>query len=158
HPNYDDFWKKLAFWPYLKNPTVPDLNVAGWWDQEDFYGPVKIYELLERNDSKHLNYLVVGPWNHGGWARGPGSKLGPIDFGSNTGQYFRANIQAPWFAYWLKDKGQLPLHEALLSKPAATSGSSTTPGRRARQVRETCISANLASCHSRRPGQITTCP
>jgi hypothetical protein len=113
HPNYDDFWKKLAFWPYLKNPTVPDLNVAGWWDQEDFYGPVKIYELLERNDSKHLNYLVVGPWNHGGWARGPGSKLGPIDFGSNTGQYFRANIQAPWFAYWLKDKGQLPLREAL---------------------------------------------
>ena len=113
HPNYDDFWKKLAFRPYLKNPTVPDLNVAGWWDQEDFYGPVKIYELLERNDPQHLNYLVVGPWNHGGWARGPGSKLGPIDFGSNTGQYFRANIQAPWFAYWLKDKGQLPLHEAL---------------------------------------------
>src|SRR5690348_10657673 len=38
---------------------------------------------------------------------------GPLIFGSNTGQYFRARVQAPWFAYWLKDKGQLPLHEAL---------------------------------------------
>ena len=113
HPNYDDFWKKLAIWPYLKHPTVPDLNVAGWWDQEDFYGPVKIYELLEKSDAKHLNYLVVGPWNHGGWARGPGRTLGPVDFGSDTGKYFRARIQAPWFAYWLKGKGELPLHEAM---------------------------------------------
>ena len=31
--------------------TVPTLNVAGWWDQEDFYGPIKIYELLEKHDS-----------------------------------------------------------------------------------------------------------
>ena len=27
-------------------PTVPTLNVAGWWDQEDFYGPLTIYEAL----------------------------------------------------------------------------------------------------------------
>jgi putative CocE/NonD family hydrolase len=113
HPNYDEFWQKLAFWPYLKAPTVPNLNVAGWWDQEDFYGPVKIYELLEKNDSKYANYLVVGPWNHGGWAGGDGRKLGPIDFQTDTGKYFRAQVQAPWFAYWLKDKGKLPLGEAL---------------------------------------------
>ncbi len=113
HPNYDEFWQKLAFWPYLKAPTVPNLNVAGWWDQEDFYGPVKIYELLEKNDSKHANYLVVGPWNHGGWAGGDGRKLGPIDFQTDTGKYFRGQVQAPWFAYWLKDKGKLPLGEAL---------------------------------------------
>ena len=113
HPNYDAFWQRLAFWPYLKTPTVPNLNVAGWWDQEDFYGPIHIYELMEKNDPKHLNYLVVGPWNHGGWAAGSGRKLGAIDFQSDTAKYFRANVQAPWFAYWLKDKGKLPLHEAL---------------------------------------------
>ena len=49
---------------------MPTLNVAGWWDQEDFYGPIKIYELLEKHDTKHENFLVVGPWNHGGWSRG----------------------------------------------------------------------------------------
>jgi uncharacterized protein len=91
---------------------VPNLNVAGWWDQEDFYGPVKIYELLERNDAKHYNYLAVGPWNHGGWAHGQGNKLGNVDFGSNTSEYFREKIQAPWFAYWLKGKGTMPSSKA----------------------------------------------
>jgi putative CocE/NonD family hydrolase len=114
HPNYDDFWKKEAMPYILKKPTVPNLNVAGWWDQEDAYGPMKIYELLEKNDPNHLNYLVAGPWNHGGWALGPGNSLGAIPFGSDTGAYFRQKIEAAWFAYWLKDQGGLPLKEALL--------------------------------------------
>jgi hypothetical protein len=115
HPNYDSFWQKQAFYPYLKDMhlTVPDLNVAGWWDQEDFYGPVKIYETLEKHDTDHLNYLVVGPWNHGGWARSDGESLGRIKFGSATSKYFRANVQAKWFAHWLKDKGELPFKKAL---------------------------------------------
>jgi putative CocE/NonD family hydrolase len=113
HPNYDQFWKKDAMAYILKKPTVPNLNVAGWWDQEDFYGPMKIYELLEKNDTNHLNYVVAGPWNHGGWARSDGSALGAIQFGSATSRYFRENIQATWFAYWLKGKGKLPVEEAL---------------------------------------------
>lgn len=115
HPNYDEFWQKQAFPRYLGDLklAVPNLNVAGWWDQEDFYGPIKIYELLEKNDSNHMNYLVVGPWNHGGWARGDGSRLGPVPFDNDTGRYFRENIQRAWFAYWLKDKGALPLTEAM---------------------------------------------
>jgi uncharacterized protein len=110
HPNYDSFWKNQAFYGYLKDMhlSVPDLNVAGWWDQEDFYGPVKIYETLEKNDTNHYNYLVVGPWNHGGWARSDGDSLGRIQFGEPTSKDFRADVQAPWFAYWLKDKGELP--------------------------------------------------
>jgi uncharacterized protein len=114
HPNYDEFWKREAMPYVLKKPTVPNLNVGGWWDQEDFYGPMKIYEILEKNDTNHLNYLVAGPWNHGGWAVGPGNSLGAIPFGSDTGGYFRQKIEAAWFAYWLKDKGNLPLKKALL--------------------------------------------
>jgi len=97
----------------LKQAAVPNLNVAGWFDQEDFYGPLKIYETLEKLDSGHRNYLVVGPWNHGGWSRSDGRSLGKIDFGSDTGVYFRARVQAAWFAYWLKDRGKLDLPEAL---------------------------------------------
>jgi putative CocE/NonD family hydrolase len=114
HPNYDDFWRKQAFDPYLDKVTVPTLNVAGWWDQEDFYGPLKIYELLEKHDKNNQNFLVVGPWNHGGWANGEGKTLGKIPFNSPTGQYFREKIQAPFFAKFLKDKGKLDLPEALL--------------------------------------------
>ncbi len=115
HPNYDEFWQKQAFAPYLRDLKlrVPNLNVTGWWDQEDFYGPNKIYELLEKNDSNHLNFLAAGPWNHGGWALGSGRTLGKIHFGSETARYFRERLEAPWFAYWLKDKGRLPLQEAV---------------------------------------------
>ncbi len=114
HPNYDDFWKRHAVAYGLKEPTVPNLNVAGWWDQEDFYGPMATYLRLEKSDSKHLNYLAAGPWNHGGWGHGSGKSLGEIPFGSDTSVYFRQKIEAPWFAYWLKDKGALPLKEAML--------------------------------------------
>ena len=114
HPNYDDFWKHRAVAYGLKQPTVPNLNVAGWWDQEDFYGPTATYQRLEKLDRKNLNFLVAGPWNHGGWGGGPGKSLGPISFGSDTGVYFRQKIEAPWFAFWLKDKATLPLKEALL--------------------------------------------
>ncbi len=112
HPNYDDFWKKQAVMPYIEGPLkVPNLNVAGWWDQEDFYGPVKIYESFEKHDPQHLNYLVVGPWNHGGWRR-DGSKLGAIPFDSDPSEYFRQHIEAPWFAHWLHDRGSRDLAEA----------------------------------------------
>jgi putative CocE/NonD family hydrolase len=113
HPNYDEFWQKQAFPRYINgSPKVPNLNVAGWWDQEDFYGPVKVYELFEKSDPQHLNYLVAGPWNHGGWRRADGSKLGDILFDSNTSKYFRQHIEAPWFAYWLHDKGSREFAEA----------------------------------------------
>jgi uncharacterized protein len=114
HPTYDNFWQIHAVEHALKAPTVPDLNVAGWWDQEDFYGPMRTYQILAKSDPKHLNYIVVGPWNHGGWAHGTGDSLGEIPFGSNTAEYFRQKVEAPWFAYWLHDKGSLALKEALL--------------------------------------------
>ncbi|HEV2378362.1 MAG TPA: CocE/NonD family hydrolase [Terriglobia bacterium] len=115
HPNYDEFWQKQAYAPYLKSLklAVPNLNVTGWWDQEDFYGPNKIYELLEKNDGNQMNYLAAGPWNHGGWAHGAGDHLGAIQFGSDTSKYFRQEIQLPWFTYWLKGKGNLPVKEAV---------------------------------------------
>ena len=113
HPDYDRFWTNQTMIPHLRDVKVPTLNVAGWWDQEDFYGPIQIYEALEKYDTKHLNYLIVGPWNHGGWAGTAGDRLGPIGFGSATAEHFRNDIQAPWFAYFLKDKGRLDLPEAL---------------------------------------------
>jgi len=121
HPNFDDFWKRRKVSPVFRDKpvTVPTLTVAGWWDQEDFYGPLTLYETLERNDGKGINHLVIGPWNHGGWARGEGQSLGPIQFGSNTAAWFRETVEAPWFRYWLKDEGRLDLPEALVFRPGS---------------------------------------
>ncbi|MCI0704187.1 MAG: CocE/NonD family hydrolase [Planctomycetia bacterium] len=106
HPNYDAYWKTQSLEPRLTRVTVPTLNVAGWYDQEDFRGPLRIYELLEKHDKKNQNFLVVGPWNHGGWASGKADKLGRIPFDSDTGTYFREEVQAPFFARHLKDRGK----------------------------------------------------
>jgi hypothetical protein len=113
HPDYDEFWKRQTMIPHLTSVKVPTLNVAGWWDQEDFYGPVAIYDALEKHDTQGINYLVVGPWRHGGWSGGTGDSLGAIPFGSNTAEYFREKIQAPFFAYYLKDKGAKDFPQAI---------------------------------------------
>ncbi|MSO51062.1 MAG: X-Pro dipeptidyl-peptidase [Acidobacterium sp.] len=119
HPDYDEFWKRQTMIPHLNSVKVPTLNVAGWWDQEDFYGPIRIYDALERFDTQGINYLVVGPWRHGGWSGGTGDSLGAIPFGGNTAEYFRDQVQAPFFAYFLKDKGARDFPQALTFESGA---------------------------------------
>jgi putative CocE/NonD family hydrolase len=114
HPNYDAFWQKQAMAPYLTRVTVPTLDVAGWWDQEDFYGPQKIYETLEPKDERRMSFFAAGPWNHGGWMRTGGDSLGRIKFGQDTAKYFRAKIQAPFFAHFLKDEPGWDVPEAIV--------------------------------------------
>lgn len=117
HPDYDEFWKKQSM-PYRieqtgqEGPTVPNLHVAGYWDQEDWYGPLKAYEVLEKKDKQNKNFIVIGPWNHGGWGRSNGERLGNIEFGLPTGDQFRKQIQATWFAHYLKGKTTPPSPEA----------------------------------------------
>ncbi|HYX27059.1 MAG TPA: CocE/NonD family hydrolase, partial [Pyrinomonadaceae bacterium] len=112
HPSYDDYWRARGAANYLKPTHVATLVVGGWWDQEDYYGALATYHALEKFDKANHNFIVLGPWNHGGW-NGPARNLGDINFGSATGNYFRAQVQAPWFAYYLKDKGKLDEPEAL---------------------------------------------
>ncbi|MBX7125482.1 MAG: CocE/NonD family hydrolase [Cyclobacteriaceae bacterium] len=112
HPDYDSFWQQQALTSRLDHPTVPTLHVAGWWDQEDFYGPLKCYEVLEKKDVSNMNHIVIGPWNHGGWGRGDGERLGNIRFGSPTSKTFRQDIQLPWFNFHLKSKGDGKFAEA----------------------------------------------
>jgi len=112
HPSYDSYWKARGTENYLKATPVATLVVGGWWDQEDYYGALTTYAALEKFDTGNRNFIVLGPWNHGGWA-GPGRSLGPLNFGSPTGKYFRAQVEAPFFAYYLKDKGKFDEPEAL---------------------------------------------
>ena len=73
HPTYDQYWKAVVTSKMMDSKvSVPNLNVVGWYDQEDFYGPLKIYANQEKGDDKNRNFLVIGPWNHGGWNNGPG--------------------------------------------------------------------------------------
>jgi len=114
HPNLDRYWETemCGVLPFIEDLPVPTLNVIGWFDAEDFYGPLEVYKKLETFDRKRWNYLVAGPWTHGGWViYDEGDRILDVDFGSNTARYFREQIQAPWFAHWLKDQGTLDFPE-----------------------------------------------
>jgi putative CocE/NonD family hydrolase len=60
---------------------------------------------MEKNTPPPLDMLVVGPWNHGGFSRGDGDRLGNVNFGSKTALYYREKIEFPFFSYYLKAKG-----------------------------------------------------
>jgi len=113
HQTLDEFWKNQSLVYHLGKPEVPILHVAGWYDQEDFCGPLEAYEALEKNDKDNRNFIAIGPWNHGGWQSGSGEKLGPVNFGSPTGEKFRKEIQAAFFAYYLKGLGNGQFPEAI---------------------------------------------
>jgi uncharacterized protein len=107
HPNLDSFWSEemCGVLPFVQPVTIPTLLVVGYFDAEDFYGPLELYQKYAAQDPRHLLNLVMGPWYHGGWSRSPdGRLLGSVDFGSNTSRWYRDNVQARWFGHWLKDE------------------------------------------------------
>lgn len=114
HGTYDEYWQKQNALQHLKSVKHPILNVAGWFDAEDFYGPMSIYYTIEKENPDNMSTLVVGPWLHGGWRSTSGRHLGCIDFGSKTSEYFQKEIQYPFFSYYLKDKGEWEAHEAVV--------------------------------------------
>jgi len=114
HGNYDEYWKNQNVLQHLNNIKHPILNVAGWFDAEDFYGPMSIYCTIEKKNPGNKSILVVGPWLHGGWSSMDGDALGNIRFGTKTGEYYREAVEFPFFNYCLKDKGELNLPEALV--------------------------------------------
>ena len=114
HGDYDKYWQEQDVLRHLDDITHPILNVAGWFDAEDFYGPTSIYYAIEKNNPNNKSTIVIGPWLHGGWARMDGDYLGNIHFAEKTGEYFRENVEFPFFTYYLKDKGKMDLPEALV--------------------------------------------
>jgi uncharacterized protein len=110
HPSYDAYWQARAVETHLSKVTVPTLEVGGWWDQEDMWGPQAEYAALAPHDKHDEVFIVLGPWNHGQWARTT-RFLGDVTFGAATGDQFRAQIEAPFFAHYLKDEGSFDLKD-----------------------------------------------
>ena len=116
HPTYDQWWKDRNILPKLKNIKCATMTVGGWFDNEDLYGALETYQAIEKqNPNIPLNVLVVGPWDHGGWAGRDGDWLGTAYFKEKTGQWYRENLEFPFFQHYLKDKGDISrLKEVML--------------------------------------------
>jgi len=109
HPDYDAFWKREAWVDQLTSSAVPNLNVAGFWDQEDPWGPWAIFRHSDPNDPGRHDLIVAGPWRHGGWNAAEGATLGIIPLGGHdTAREFREQLEAPFFRYYLHGEGAKP--------------------------------------------------
>jgi len=105
HWSYDAYWQARDLSRHMKNVKCAVMVVGGWFDAEDLSGPYKTFYATSKLNPETPTTLVEGPWVHGGWARGEGNHLGDVQFNSNTSEYFRANIQFPFFEHYLKGKG-----------------------------------------------------
>jgi hypothetical protein len=102
HPAYDSVWSSRGVENNLTTVAVPTLTVGGYYDQEDMYGPQIEYSTLEPHDASRQNFLVLGPWRHGSWSSSS-RHLGNVDYTEPIGREYRSQIEAKFFAHYLKD-------------------------------------------------------
>jgi hypothetical protein len=102
HPAYDEYWQDQAVDRILaqKPLTVPTLIVDSEWDQEDIYGAPAVFQAVKNSDNGNA-HLVLGPWHHGE-ENGAASTLGPLDWGFDTGKWYREHILLPFLNEHLK--------------------------------------------------------
>jgi uncharacterized protein len=112
HGTYDEFWKARNLRPHMKNIKPAVMTVGGWFDAENLFGALETYKNVEANSPGATNFLVMGPWRHGGWSRSDGAALGPVPFFSKTSEYYRKEIEFPFFQHYLKGKGSPSFPEA----------------------------------------------
>ena len=106
HGTYDKFWQDRNIRQHVKNVKPAVLTVGGWFDAENLFGAMEIYKHAEANSPPPNNHLVMGPWDHGGWSRGTGDRLGDVRFNASTSEFFRESIEFPFFEFHLKSKGE----------------------------------------------------
>jgi putative CocE/NonD family hydrolase len=115
HPNYDEWWKSRNARNAMYNIKPAMLIVGGLFDAEDCYGAWNLYKAIEKQNPGIHNKLVMGPWSHGQWSGRDGTRMGNIQFGSNTALWYQNNIEIPFFNFYLKGKGADPnLSEATI--------------------------------------------
>jgi uncharacterized protein len=114
HGTYDEFWQSRNLRPHLKQIKPAVLTVGGWFDAENLFGAQQVFKSIEKAGPVNWNGIAMGPWFHGGWSRSDGDKLGNVSFNAKTSEFYRDNIEFPFFMYWLKDKGDPNLPKAYM--------------------------------------------
>jgi uncharacterized protein len=105
HGTYDSFWKARNILPHIKKIRPAVLTVGGWYDANNFYGALHLFQTIESQSPETDNAIVVGPWYHGQWARDSGVAVGKLSFGSRTSDSYQREILMPFFESHLKGNG-----------------------------------------------------
>lgn len=114
HGTLDTFWQAREIARHLKDIKPAVMTVGGFFDAEDAFGPFEVYTNIKADNPDTKNYLVMGPWFHGGWVRSSGEFFGDIQFHQPTSSWYQKQLQLPFFNYYLKDKGTFNAAEATI--------------------------------------------
>ncbi len=110
----DEFWEEGSTLQHFKSIAVPTLHVVGWWDAEILGGALDLYKQIEQYDRDEYEYDRCRPMGARAMVRGPSDRLGPYRFGSDTVAFYQKEIEVPFFAFHLKDKGDYAHPEAFM--------------------------------------------
>lgn len=124
HPVYDEFWQSRNVEPHLKNIKPAVMTVGGWFDAQDIRGPFIVYNGIKNNSPKSNNRLILGPWYHGSWSTTVGDRSANIPWGSNTGEFYRKELEFKFFSFYLKDKGSMDLPNVMAFNTGANKWNS----------------------------------
>ena len=124
HPVYDEFWQSRNVEPHLKNIKPAVMAVGGWFDAQDIRGPFIVYNGIKKYSPKTANRLILGPWYHGSWSTTVGDRSANIPWGSNTGEFYRKELEFKFFNFYLKDKGSMDLPNVMAFNTGANKWNS----------------------------------
>jgi hypothetical protein len=102
HDTYDEYWHSLDVTGYEKM-DVPGLHMTGWYDACAFGELHHFREMVARSPAADRQWLVLGPWDHGGAVVTGAAVKGDLEVGSKGS----VAIEAMWesfFARWLKNE------------------------------------------------------
>ncbi|MCC7195335.1 MAG: CocE/NonD family hydrolase, partial [Gemmatimonadaceae bacterium] len=122
HPAYDAFWQARDIRRHLRRTAPAMLEIGGFYDAEDLFGPFGTFRAIEQigdATSRAGNHLAMGPWAHGGWARGDGDQIGTLRWNVKTGPWFRDSIEFPFFMHHLADGPDPKLPKVLIYRTGA---------------------------------------
>ena len=108
HPTYDDFWKSRNPLNHLTDNLPAMLVVGGWFDAEDAYGAFETYRRIKNESPSTELYLCAGPWYHGAWKKQGYDSLGDLHLTPGSAEYFREEVEYPFFSRYLQGKGSGP--------------------------------------------------
>jgi putative CocE/NonD family hydrolase len=119
HTSDDAYWQARDLRPHLRKVRPAVLTVGGWFDAEDLFGTLACAQALDRQSPETDSHLVMGPWTHGQWAHGDGSRIAATAFGSNTTAWFQQDVELRFFNQHLKEAPGPPLPKATVFETGA---------------------------------------
>jgi putative CocE/NonD family hydrolase len=106
HPSFDNYWQDMrANADDFSKINIPVLTTTGYYDA-DGVGAMYYYREHYRINPKANNYLVIGPYDHGGAQSAPRETVFGYKIDSVAALVNFIDLSVKWFDYILKDSAR----------------------------------------------------